>query len=182
MQAENEDFELIKENTGIELKKRSRLKRNADSNVDATQVKKEIEVSYDAAQQEKSGEIKQIDTSGGFRKGGRDVYKSEYPRENLEYSSKNVAAKVKKAKRYEDDNDFGQGRENQMNSTLADFPMEEAFNADEIDDPFTTAYDKEVVDTDIPERLQIKLKDRLNPTKEELNEEAEWILDRLCNH
>jgi hypothetical protein len=50
VQAENEDFELIKENTGIELKKRSRLKRNADSNVDATQVKKEIEVSYDNAQ------------------------------------------------------------------------------------------------------------------------------------
>jgi hypothetical protein len=69
-----------------------------------------------------------------------------------------------------------------MTSTLADFPMEEAFNADEIDDPFTTAYDKEVVDTDIPERLQIKLKDRLNPSKEELNEEAEWILDRLCSH
>ena len=67
-----------------------------------------------------------------------------------------------------------------MASTLADYPMEEAFNADEIDDPFTTAYDKEVAETDIPERLQIKLKDRLSPSNEELIVESDWILDRLC--
>ena len=74
------------------------------------------------------------------------------------------------------------GRDNLQDSTVADLAMEEAFNADEIDDPFTTAYDKEVAEKDIPERLQIKLKDRMNPTNEELIEESHWILDRLCNY
>ena len=35
------------------------------------------------------------------------------------------------------------------------------FNSDEIDDPFNTEADQKIAETDIPERLQIKLEGRL---------------------
>ena len=60
--------------------------------------------------------------------------------------------------------------------------MEEIFNADEIDDPFSTAADKHIAEVDIPERLQVKLKDRIRPDDKELHEEAEWVLDRLTSY
>ena len=56
------------------------------------------------------------------------------------------------------------------------------FNADEIDDPFSTPLDKQIETTDICERLQVRLKDRMRPDETEVNEEAEWILDRLTNY
>lgn len=59
--------------------------------------------------------------------------------------------------------------------------LEEAFNADEIDDPFCTQADKIIAETDIPERLQVKLTDRLDPSPEELEIEAKWILDKLIS-
>lgn len=37
----------------------------------------------------------------------------------------------------------------------------EFFNSDEIDDPFNTEADLKIAETDIPERLQIKLDGRL---------------------
>lgn len=43
------------------------------------------------------------------------------------------------------------------------------------DDVFTTPEDTEILERDIPERLQIKLKNRLNPLDEEIVEESEWI-------
>ena len=51
----------------------------------------------------------------------------------------------------------------------------------EIDDPFVTPFDKQVVNTDIPERLQLKMVDRLtNVTEADLKEEARWILHKLA--
>ena len=63
-----------------------------------------------------------------------------------------------------------------------DVPLEEMFNADEIDDPFTTPLDKQIETTDVCERLQVRLKDRMRPNDEEINMEAEWIFDRLTTH
>ena len=60
--------------------------------------------------------------------------------------------------------------------------MDEIFNADEIDDPFSTFADKRIAELDIPERLQVKLKDRLKPEDKELHDEAEWVLDRLTTY
>jgi len=51
----------------------------------------------------------------------------------------------------------------------------------EIDDPFVTPFDKLVVKTDIPERIQLKMVDRVtNVTQEDLKEEAKWILHKLA--
>ena len=61
-------------------------------------------------------------------------------------------------------------------------PIDSMFNADEIDDPFSTPLDKQIETTDICERLQVRLKDRMRPDETEVNEEAEWILDRLTNY
>ena len=157
------------------MQKRKRLVRNRKSGQEDSQVKKEIEVQNDGQPVDIDDGAVKIDT--GNRKSLNSQYKSEYPRENLEYSQR---YDVKKTKTYNEDSDFGNNRDVYNNSTLPD--IGEAFNADEIDDPFTTPFDKEVAEKDIPERLQIKLKDRMQPTDAELIEEAHWILDRLVNY
>ena len=60
--------------------------------------------------------------------------------------------------------------------------MEDIFNGDEIDDPFSSAADQVMLKTDIPERLQVKLENRMKPSDQELTVEAEWVLDRLSNY
>lgn len=60
-----------------------------------------------------------------------------------------------------------------------EFGLGEIFDGNEIDDQYATKADKVIADTDIPERLQLKLKDRLKPSNEELVKEAEWIFDRF---
>lgn len=46
---------------------------------------------------------------------------------------------------------------------------------DDIDDLFGTPQDLEIAENDIPERLQIRYKNRVNPTDESLRQEAQWI-------
>lgn len=60
--------------------------------------------------------------------------------------------------------------------------IDSVFNADEIDDPFSTVQDQKMETTDICERLQIRLKNRMKPKPDEIMEEAEWIFDRLMNY
>ena len=60
--------------------------------------------------------------------------------------------------------------------------MENVFNADEVDDPFSSKEDKLIESTDICERLQVRLKNRMRPDDAELNAEAEWVFDRLTQH
>lgn len=69
-----------------------------------------------------------------------------------------------------------------QDSIATEQQIEEIFNADDIDDPFSTAIDKQIAELDVPERLQVKLKDRIRPEDKELHEEAEWILDRLTSY
>lgn len=58
-----------------------------------------------------------------------------------------------------------------------------AFEADEIDDPFATQLDKQIMETDICERLQVRIKPpRMRPTDEEIKDEASWIFERLMQH
>jgi hypothetical protein len=64
----------------------------------------------------------------------------------------------------------------------ANVNIEDVFHGDEIDDPFSSAADKKILKTDVPERLQVKLENRMKPTDEELTLEAEWVLDRLSFH
>lgn len=61
--------------------------------------------------------------------------------------------------------------------------MKDVFNADEIDDPFNTEKDHKIAETDIPERLQVKLENRLTPNVNSLEflEEPDWILERLTS-
>lgn len=63
--------------------------------------------------------------------------------------------------------------------------LKDFFNSDEIDDPFNTEADLKIAETDIPERLQVKLEGRLlndsEETQFELKTEAQWILDRITS-
>ena len=45
------------------------------------------------------------------------------------------------------------------------------------DDVFTSPEDTEILEKDVPERLQIKLRNRFNPSNEEIIEESEWIFN-----
>ena len=63
-----------------------------------------------------------------------------------------------------------------------DVPIDTIFDADEIDDPFSTPHDKQIESLDICERLQVRLKDRMRPSEDEINTEAEWIFDRLTTY
>jgi len=60
--------------------------------------------------------------------------------------------------------------------------LKDVFNADEIDDPFSTELDIKIAEADIPERIQVRTETaRLNPSEDELRKEAEWVLDRLTS-
>jgi hypothetical protein len=73
-----------------------------------------------------------------------------------------------------------------------DISLGELFDGNEIDDQYATKPDKLIAETDIPERLQLKLKEyllhfndnynrRLTASPDELAEEARWIFDRFTN-
>lgn len=55
--------------------------------------------------------------------------------------------------------------------------LKDKFVTEDIDDLFGTERDLEIAEQDIPERLQIKLSDRFNPDKKEIDDEATWIFD-----
>ncbi len=69
-----------------------------------------------------------------------------------------------------------------MDGALDDVPIEVMFNADEIDDPFSTQADKQIEATDICERLHVRLKNRMRPHESEINAEAEWMFDLLTTY
>ena len=55
--------------------------------------------------------------------------------------------------------------------------LKDKFVTEDIDDLFGTTQDLEITDKDVPEKLQIKIGDRLNPSSEEIEKEAEWIFN-----
>ena len=59
--------------------------------------------------------------------------------------------------------------------------LKDKFVTEDIDDLFGTERDLEIAKSDIPERLQIKLSDRFNPDKKEIEDEATWIFDNHTN-
>ena len=176
---DDEDMDLINENTGIGMKKKSRLKKNAviEAERNAAQgdqniVKQEVEIKT-----KKDDEEMQIDTANGVQKQDR-LQRQENRPERLE--KQRLAVEI-----------FGDSDEEDYSNPIkageptnltAEQQMDEIFNADEIDDPFSTIVDKRIAELDIPERLQVKLKDRLKPEDKELHDEAEWVLDRLTTY
>ena len=57
--------------------------------------------------------------------------------------------------------------------------IKDMFMTEELDEIFGTAQDKQIIEEDIPERLQIKLGSRFNPSDAELEREAEWIFQHI---
>lgn len=185
---DDEDREIIKENTGIELKPKNRLKRNIEKERDASMeddkalVKKEIEV------REKQ-QTMQIDTSkkrgrpikDPYKAEGRTAHSDEFEQSDRLYEN---AEKLRQAQEIfgNDDDELELPQTGVTDANIDDVPLETVFDADEIDDPFSTPADKKIEATDICERLQVRLKDRMRPSEDEINTEAEWIFDRLTTH
>lgn len=59
--------------------------------------------------------------------------------------------------------------------------LKDKFVTEDIDDLFGTPQDLEIVEKDIPERLQIKLAGRLNPADAEIETESEWIFNIIID-
>ena len=134
----------------------------------------------------------QIDTVNHGQEKQRNNYKDDLRREKLDmlrdkYESRpeNLEKQRMAVEIFGDSDDempTPQIKDGGVYNAAAEQQMEEIFNADEIDDPFSTATDKHIAELDIPERLQVKLKDRIRPDDKELHEEAEWVLDRLTSY
>ena len=146
---------MLKENTGIGLKKKHRLKRNAD--VEAEQkaaaedkhlVKQEVEVKtkgdeeddqmqIDTAQNQKQRKALQDD----LRREKLDQYREQYDTRPEQLEKQKMAVDI-----------FGESDEEAPTPMVKDLvpqdsiateqQIEEIFNADDIDDPFSTAIDK----------------------------------------
>ena len=53
---------------------------------------------------------------------------------------------------------------------------------DELDeDVFISPEDTKILERDVPERLQIKLKNRFNPSQEEIVEESKWVFNIIMH-
>lgn len=59
--------------------------------------------------------------------------------------------------------------------------LKDKFVTEDIDDLFGTPQDLEIAEKDIPERLQIKLQNRLNPSESEIEKESEWIFNIMID-
>lgn len=64
----------------------------------------------------------------------------------------------------------------QQNQSLKD-----KFVTEDIDDLFGTPNDLDIAEKDIPERLQIKLSGRLNPSDAELEKETDWVFNNIID-
>ena len=50
---------------------------------------------------------------------------------------------------------------------------------EDVEETFITQEDKDIALNDVPERLQVMLRGRLNPSDAELDEESNWIFDNI---
>lgn len=173
---DEEDLAVIKENNGIEVpkQKKNRLKRNAD-----------LEAEVKAEKSEFAEEM--IDTSArptlvkdSSRVKGMELEKHEsYGHARITGSHINQE-QLRQAQEIFGDEDGAAHAQRLADARMsANVAIDEIFHGDEIDDPFSSAADQKILKTDIPERLQVKLENRMKPSDEELTIEADWVLDRL---
>lgn len=73
------------------------------------------------------------------------------------------------------------------NLAIDESTLEGVYDADELDDQFATKADKEIMARDVPERVQIRLADRLESKmgteafRSELEHEIDYIFDNLSH-
>ena len=91
---------------------------------------------------------------------------------NVPYDKRQGDQEFKKDQKFDKREDVMIGGEEEK-------PKKDLFMADDMDELFGTAQDREIAEKDIPERLQIKLKDRFHPSEEHLREEAYWIFGNI---
>lgn len=155
---DEEDMEVIRENIGLDLKKKSRLKRTAA-----------LENSPDSKPAVKKEEFTMIDTmpqkSQSYRiKENED---DEPPTVKRYQSTEEVRQKAHADNDYRRKTKDNLADQNEKVVVKSDAKSEvsviqkEFFNSDEIDDPYNTPADLKIAETDIPERLQTKLEGRL---------------------
>ena len=63
---------------------------------------------------------------------------------------------------------FGKKYEEKQQSEGEDPDQNEVLDTEQIDDPFTSEIDKKIAQTDVPERLAVKLQGRYNVQEDEL--------------
>jgi|LauGreDrversion4_2_1035121.scaffolds.fasta_scaffold59216_2 hypothetical protein len=151
---DEEDLEVIRENVGMDLKKKSRLKRTAaieNSPNGKTAVKQEDYTMIDTMLP-KSHSIK-------IKESDEQMMPVMKKYQSVEEVRQKTHADIENRRKNQDI--FGDQKERvaPKSDVKSDISViqKEFFNSDEIDDPFNTDADLKIAETDIPERLQIKL-------------------------
>jgi len=160
MQLEEDDLELIAEAEENRQEKHRRLKKNmVDDEENPEENLGENEEDEDQSFiEENRGKKKQ--KTGGYEGNQQSeivrnfLYGSD-ELENLEENEEKMAADKKKR------------------------TLEDIFEADELEEKFAGEEDVRIKNTDIPERLQLRYKDRPNATQQELQAESLWIFDKM---
>ena len=153
---DEEDLEVIRENVGMDLKKKSRLKRTAalENSPDSKPAVKKEEMIDTMPQKSQSYRIKEDE----------DV---EPPMVKRYQSTEEIRLKAQAdyEHRKKTQDIFTDQKEKVVTKSDAKSEVsviqKEFFNSDEIDDPYNTQADLKIAETDIPERLQTKLEGRL---------------------
>lgn len=178
-QLEDEDFDLIKENAGITVTKKNRLKRNREIEDDAMAGKEEPavkeEVQHVRPTQMLQQKYKHEEIAAKYEPPIAELKK----RQRLELEDSGHHRKQDKAHKIFGDREDTQRADAHQVAKDKPSNLKEFFNTDEIDDPFNTEQDQKIAEIDIPERLQVKLENRLQVSASDLSQEADWVLERL---
>jgi len=198
---DDEDLEIIRENVGLEIpKKQPRLKKTAvleaekQAAAHSSQPSQSVKLEKHEEEVKEEPDAMQIDTT---TQDELEIRRQRQMRIELERDYKkdreleSIRAGRDEEKLQQAHKIFGDSGDLSFMKTTTtkqeelkkaqSAQLEEVFNHDEIDDPFSSAADKKIAESDIPERLQVKLETRLKPSDQELQEEAEWILERLTS-
>ena len=175
---EEDDYDLIKDNTGLEVKKRKRLLKHSEKEQNATDAPEESKAQSKLVKREDLGGDEDMEDDRETIKTerrkdavlkDRDSYNAERRRVAQPVDYRTVESldndKVSAAKKiFEDKQSLAEEinlRQKQLSTReghgIHHEGLEELFDGDEIDDQFATKEDKKIADRDIPERLQVKL-------------------------
>ncbi|CDW91618.1 transcription elongation factor spt6 [Stylonychia lemnae] len=202
---DEEDLELILQNTGVEIqRKRKKLRKNIDQEIesqksDTDQRQSNPDYAQNRYKKTRSPgdqdspdrQEEQIDTSLQRQRQQMRLQRDKiYPEQNIDNRidpDRAAAARMIFEDREVLKDRMLKAQKQREDATKQDQrgQLEELFDGDEIDDQFATRNDKAIADKDIPEMLQIKIADRLQENfpniEKDIANEVDWILHRIVD-
>ena len=161
---DEEDFDLIQQNTGIEVKKKKRLQKVADQENKAPAESEQEDESRIKVKKDEDGELFESEAADstsrkrlinsasrrGIQESTNLVDQEQMQRHQKIFGDASALdAKVKQNKKV--------AAQKERSAAIEESTLEGVYDADELDDQFATKADKEIMARDVPERLQIRI-------------------------